>query len=274
MPDFTGKTPMADHRFLDESGDTAFYGTNRCNIIGQKGVSLAFSLGMVKFDGDISDVRRQVVGLQNTVEADEYLKSIPSVIKRANEGGFYFHASDDIPEVREKMFRFIKTLDCSLEMVVGRKIPELFIKKHDRDERNFYADMLSHLLKNKLMMGRKLVLNIAGRPKSTHRANLDAVLVKAVERHAKTRSVESIRAEVVFNVQTPRTESLLNVADYMCWAVQRVFERGETRYYDYIAEKIALVVDLYDREKYEGNRNYYTRKNRLTSTNKISPPSP
>jgi hypothetical protein len=46
-------------------------------------------------------------------------------------------------------------------------------------------------------------------------------------------------------VQTHYTEALLNVADYLCWSVQRVFERGETRYYDFLGDRINLVVDLY-----------------------------
>jgi hypothetical protein len=54
--------------------------------------------------------------------------------------------------------------------------------------------------------------------------------------------------------------------------VQRVFEQGEVRHYNYLAEKIRLVVDLYDRERYEGSRNYYDRKNPLTAQNKLGPP--
>ena len=74
---------------------------------------------------------------------------------------------------------------------------------------------------------------------------------------------------MVFNVQQPTREPLLNIADYFCWAVQRVFERGETRYYDFISEKVSMIIDLYDSEKYEGNQNYYGRKRKLTSGNLI-----
>ena len=83
-----------------------------------------------------------------------------------------------------------------------------------------------------------------------------------------------IRSTVVFNVQTPRTEPLLCIADYLCWAVQRVFERGEMRHYEFIRDKIALVVDLYDSEHYAGGGNYFTREHPLTTQNKLSPPLP
>jgi len=70
-----------------------------------------------------------------------------SVAKKIAEDGFYFHANEDPPEVRERFFRFIKTLDCSVEIVVGRKIPSLFAKKHNNRESEFYAQQ-SQLLGN------------------------------------------------------------------------------------------------------------------------------
>jgi hypothetical protein len=212
--------------------------------------------------------------LQQEVLADRYVNTIPSVLKKSQGKGFYFHATDDPPEVRERFFRFIEGLDCSIEVMVARKIPRLFLTKHNGKDSEFYADVLSHLLKNKLRLGQKLVLNIAERGNSTKNTNLELALNKAVERHGKKHATDGITSTVVFNVQNHHTEPLLNVADYLCWAVQRVFERGETRYYDFLGDKISLVVDLYDSASYVGNQHYYTRKHRLTVAQKLSPPSP
>lgn len=265
---------VSSHRFLDEAGDTTFFGKGRIPIVGREGVSLSFSIGMVKFNGDLNQIRNQVRALQKEILEDRYLNTIPSIRKKCQGKGFYFHATDDPPEVRERFFRFIDSLDCSVEVMVARKIPALFTSKHNGKDAEFYADLLSHLLKNKLMMDQKLVLNIAERGNSTKNANLERALAKATERHAKKHGNGDVACKVVFNVQNHHTEPLLNVADYMCWAVQRVFERGETRYYDFLNEKISLVVDLYDSASYPGNRNYHTRKNPLTATKKLSPPSP
>jgi hypothetical protein len=268
MSDSTA-TFQTSHRFLDEAGDTTFYGKGKIIAIGQPGVSLAFSLGMVKFNCDLVILRRSVVELQHSIETDDYLKDIPSVQKKISKGGFHFHATDDPPEVRERMFKFIKAVDCSLEIVAGRKMPSLFLRKHNGKESEFYADLLSHLVKTKLKQDRKLVLNIAERGPSTKNANLDLALQKAVDRFGKKWDVSEIRSKVVFNVQNPRTEPLLNIADYLCWAVQRVFERGEMRHYDFVRDKISLVVDLYDSANYEGSQNYYTRNRPLTAANKL-----
>ena len=268
------KEEVVDHRFLDEAGDTTFYGKGRTSIVGQQGVSLSFSIGMVRFHGDLNELRKAVCALQAEVVADSYVRDIPSVAKKAGAKGFYFHATDDPPEVRERFFKFIKQTNCTCEVMVARKIPSMFALKHHHQEVEFYADVLSHLLKNKLKLGQKVVLNIAERGASTRNANLQLALTKAVERFEKKFSSDAISSLVVFNVQNHQTEPLLNIADYLCWSVQRVFERGETRYYDFLGDKIRLVVDLYDSAKYKGSLNYYRGKRRLTRENKISPPSP
>lgn len=260
------------HRFLDEAGDTTFFGKGRVPILGQDGVSRCFGLGMVKFAGPILEVRAQVEQLCRAVEADAYLNRIPSVMKRIQSGGFFFHAKDDPPEVRERLFKWIHATDCSLEMVMGRKIPALFARKHHGQDSEFYADLLSHLLKTKLKLGQRLVINIAERGKTTRNHVLELAMTKARERFHKKQDLSEISSEVVFNVQNPRTEPLLCVPDYLAWTVQRVFERGETRHYDFMRERISLVVDLYDAEKYEGSRNYYTPKRPLTAENRIGPP--
>ena len=82
------------HRFLDEAGDATFYGKGRIPILGEAGVSNAFMLGMVRFDEDLSIVRQTIIDAQKKVEDSRYYRKVPSVVKRVNKGGFYFHAKD------------------------------------------------------------------------------------------------------------------------------------------------------------------------------------
>ncbi len=264
--------PETFHRFLDETGDTTFYGKGRKVIIGTSGVSLSFGLGVVRIDRPLEDVRQEVRALEAQVEADPLLNTIPSVQKRITSGGFYFHACKDTPDVRAVLLRYLREVPCEAEMVVARKIPALFEKQHNGREDEFYADLLAHLAKNRLKRAGTLVLNVAERGSSTREKVLTDALILATERAAKKWGAENFKARAVFNVQNPRTEPLLTVSDYLCWAVQRVFEQGEVRHYNYLAEKIRLVVDLYDRDKYAGNGNYYDKKNPLTAGNKLGPP--
>jgi hypothetical protein len=271
-PEKTAAAKEVVHRFLDETGDTTFFGAGRKLILGQNGVSLSFGMGILRIDRPLGDVRREIVVLQQQVEADPLLNAIPSVRKRVVSGGFFFHACKDAPEVRSVLLRYLHDLPCEAEIVIGRKIPALFERKHHGREEEFYADMLSHLLKRRMKRDRKLVLNVAERGSSTREHVLTEALWLALQRAYDWRGVEAIRTHVVFNVQTPRTEPLLTVSDYVCWSVQRVFEKGETRFYDYLIDKIRVVVDLYDRAKYAGSKNYYTKRNPLTAANKLGPP--
>ena len=278
-----------EHRFLDEAGDCTFYGKKKKNILGTLGVSNCFIIGMVKYKEPLETIRQEIIQLQRSIEDDPYFR-VPSVVKKIDSGGFYFHAKDDIPEVRKIFFDYILQKKLSFEAVVARKSIDRFANKHKDKEQYFYADLLSHLMKNKMQKEQRLILNIAEKGTSTKNNNLELALEKAKERFAKTLNRQNhsslntesetgpgvlrrkdIRSGLVFNVTNQRQEPLLNVADYLCWTIQRVFEKGETRFYNLMQEKISLVVDLYDSENYDGFKNYYSPKKPLTDKNKISP---
>lgn len=180
-------TPQSEtfHRFLDETGDTTFYGKGRKLIVGQDGVSLSFGLGVVRIDRPLEEVRREVRSLEAQVEADPLLNPIPRVQKRVASGGFFFHACKDTPDVRAVLLRYLRELPCEAEMVVARKIPALFEKQHHGREEEFYADLLAHLIKNRLKRAGTLVLNVAERGSSTREKVLTDALRLATERAAK-----------------------------------------------------------------------------------------
>lgn len=258
-----------NHRFLDEAGDTTFFGKGRKLIIGGNGVSKAFIIGMVKFKEPLEDIRNKIIDLRNKVLNHNYLNNVVSIKRKIQSNTFYFHATDDIPEVRMMMYELMSGINCSFEAVVGRKIPAIFEKKHFGKENEFYADLLSHLLKNKFTKPQKLVLNISERGSSTNNNNLQKALQIAKSRFLSNNTDKEIFSQIEFNIQNHTNEPLLNIADYFCWAIQRVFELGETRYYDFISDKISKVVDLYDTTKYKNWGNYYGINNKLSSNNII-----
>ena len=105
---------VTDHRFLDEAGDTTFYGSGHKLILGQDGVSHSFIIGMLKVSEPLPALRAAVSAQQAAVAADDYVNIIPSVAKKMARGGFYFHAKDDPQEVRAAFFKFIATRDTNV----------------------------------------------------------------------------------------------------------------------------------------------------------------
>lgn len=262
------------HYFLDEAGDSTFYGKGRVPILGQPGVSNCFILGLLKVNEPLEAVRAKVRDLQNQIAEDPYYNKVPSIQKKKASYGYYLHAKDDVPEIRKAAFELIRSIDCNFEAVVARKIYYLFEKKHNSKEAEFYADLLSHLLKNRLGKSDRLVLNISERPGYTAFNNLQQGLNKALDQARFRNPQRAQQCKVVFNVQKPKVESLLNIADYLCWAIQRVFEMGQTRYYDYVGDKISVIWDLYDFAKAGGGKNYYSKTRKLTEANCINEKSP
>ena len=62
---------------------------------------------------------------------------------------------------------------------------------------------------------------------------------------------------------TPDHAGGLQAVDYLLWALQRLYERGEDRYWEYVAEKVSLVHDVDDTRENEYGA-YYTKKNPFT----------
>lgn len=267
--------PQEYSRFIDEAGDMTFFKKGKIPAIpGENGVSQVFMLGMVKIKQPLEEAQKIITDFCLEIEASSYFNSIPSVAKRIKSGGYYPHASKDPAELRYKFLELLASgkLNFTAQIIVGRKDTTRFVNKHNRKEQEFYADLLSHLLKDKANYD-KLVLTIAERGNSTRTSNLEAALIKAYERN-KTRGGKDYRAKVEFNVQQYGTEPILAIIDYVLWTVQRIFEKGETRHYDLLKNDIRQIFDVYNLEKAgteNGWKNYYSPTNPLTTDNRITP---
>ena len=75
------------HRFLDEAGDTTFYGKGKTPIIGAEGVSNYFILGMLTINEPIDMVRAKIIQLQTSIANDPYLLAVPSIQKKKSKMG-------------------------------------------------------------------------------------------------------------------------------------------------------------------------------------------
>ncbi len=251
-----------EYYFVDESGDPIFYNKYGKLIIGNEGVSKALILGFIKTD-DPHSIRAALVKLREEISKDEYLKDIPSIKKSL----VAFHAKDDTPEVKEKVFRLIKDLNFSAEIYVGRKIPDMFNKKYERKEYKFYDDLVSKLFENKLHISSNNEIYFAVRGSKVRQQPLENAIIQSKLKFEKK---QNIKIDSTLNIypQIPSGEPCLQVIDYVNWSIQRFFEKGQDRYFKFIEEKVKFIVDIYDLDKYPNN--FYSKKNPL-DLKKISP---
>ena len=95
------------HRYLDEAGDTTFYGKGKIPLLGTFGVSSNFLLGMLTLNEPVQLIRQKIIELQNDIITDPYFNNVPSIHKKKSTFGYFLHAKDDIPEVRKLVFDLI-----------------------------------------------------------------------------------------------------------------------------------------------------------------------
>lgn len=248
--------------FVDESGDPVFYDRYGNLIIGKEGVSKTLILGFILVD-DPKPIRFALSELRHQILKDKYLQGIPSLEKTL----IAFHAKDDCPEVRERVFRVISKLDFTVETFVARKISGLFVKRHHRRETEFYDDLISKLFENKLHLARYNKIYFAVRGNRPRQSPIEQAIKNAVSSFEK-RWKTKIDTEVEVTAQSPSGEPCLQVIDYVNWSIQRAFEKGQDRFFKFIDDKIAYLVDIYDTKKYP--KNFYNKKNKFELT-KISP---
>jgi hypothetical protein len=139
-----------------------------------------------------------------------------------------------------------------------------FTKKHNRNETEFYFDIVYHLLKDHLNAEDTFYqVFLSARNKNTQH-KLKAAIDNAIDRdNARRKSPIKVQynSEIVLSKETPE----LSIVDYMLWALQRYILKGEGRFYKALVEKYNLIIDLYDFDKYKakGMSNYYHAKKRF-----------
>jgi len=233
--------------FVDESGDPIFYDGYGNLIVGEKGCSPILILGFIETT-DPHAMRIALMDLHEQIAADDYLKDIPSIIKT----NFAFHAKDDVPEVRQLVFKLIQTLDFKAQFVVARKIERVFRNSFHAKEGVFYDYLVSRLFQNVLHRYKKNHIYFSQRGTRLRQAQFEQAILRGVYQFEEKWN-KKVQTEIKIAPQTIVGEPCLQVIDYMEWAVYRAFVRQEMRFYRFVQEKVSLLVDLYDNEKYPGN---------------------
>lgn len=248
--------------FVDEAGDPTFYDRYGSLIVGHEGCSPIFILGMIE-TADPAPIRKALAELHQQIATDEYLQGIPSITKT----NLAFHAKDDVPEVRQAIFKCLRDLDFKAQFVVARKIERVFRTTFHGSETRFYNRLVSQLFENTLHRYQNNRIYFAKRGSRERQQPLRQAIeagILAFETRWKTK----VDTRLFVTAQTPVGEPCLQVIDYMNWAVYRAFVKREMRYYHFVQDKVSLLVDLYDYAKYPNN--WYSRSNPF-EINKTSP---
>jgi len=265
----------ADHvtirYFVDEAGDPRLFQRRRKLALGTEGVSDYFILGKLEVDDPVA-LSRDLEALRAELLADPYLKSAPSMQPERKKTATLFHARDDLPEVRREVFKLLGRHELAFYAVVRDKhrIVEEVLARNKADEsywykeNDLYDDLVHHLFKSRFHRGDHFEILFARRGKSDRTAALKLALENARRTYERDFGVAS-RATVGVKAAYSRESAGLQAADYFLWALQRLYEREEDRFWESVREKARLVYDVDDTREAPYGR-YYTAEKPLTLT--------
>lgn len=261
-------TPSAKHYFVDEAGDPVLFDARGRVLIGTEGCSRYFAVGLldvadaVKLSAELNQLRADLL-------ADPYFKNVPSMQPAARKTALYFHAKDDLPEVRREVFKLLPQHQLKFSAVVRDKQAVLdYVRarnergaayRYQSDE--VYDNTVRRLFKERLHKHEGYTIRFAIRGNSHRTAAFRAALEQARDRFARARGI-TITSKLDVKACRPTDEPALQAVDYFLWALQRTFEKREDRYLALLWPQCSLVVDVDDTRTAEYGA-YYTKQKPL-----------
>ena len=257
------------HYFVDESGDLVLFGRRGKVLVGHAGCSNCFMIGVAHLpapehaDEVLTNLRRELRG-------DPYFKGVPSMQPEEKKTALYFHAKNDLPEVRREVFKVLPALGAKVQVAIRPKADLVGLAKrlHSAGERltenQVYDDMIARLFRNLLHKADENKIVFAKRGKIARYEALAAAIGKAKQNFEKKWGRPSGKPTSIRSLHAWSCAGL-QVIDYDLWALQRLYERGEDRYFELLRPGYRLIMDLDDTR----NRAYgewYSDRNRLDIT--------
>ena len=259
--------------FVDEAGDLTLFGRRGKCLLGTHGVSGCFMVGLAHVL-QVSKVGAEMLALHRRLLADAYLSSIPSMPPDAAKTARCFHAKDDCPEVRMQVFKLLAEHDIKVQVAIRRKRPLLEEARAGRPkgrrwENKVYDDLVKTLFRDSLHKAPSIIY-FARRGKSAREETLRQAIERAKEnfRRRFPQAATDQPADVIPSV--PSQIVGLQVIDYFLWALQRLYERGEDRYFNFLRDHYRLIMDFDDKRNKKRYGEWYSDQNPLTKQ-KIQP---
>jgi hypothetical protein len=249
--------PSTLHFFVDEAGDPTLFDAKGRILVGQEGCSKTFILGKLDV-ADPAALHRTLEQLRANLLADPYFKRVPSMQAERGKTARAFHAKDDVPEVRREVFKVLAQFDLRFYGVVRHKTALLaYVRQRNEREAGYryrgdelYDTLVEELFRRYHPLTDRLEICFATRGNKARTHAFRTAIEKA---EARFESQYGIRrsAEVAIVASTPPQKAGLQAVDYFLWALQRHYERDESRYVELVWDKVVEIEDL---DRIEGGR--------------------
>ncbi|MDG4594672.1 MAG: DUF3800 domain-containing protein [Candidatus Contendobacter sp.] len=269
---FTNVTASADkngdtlHLFVDEAGDpTLFEGRRGKPLVGSPGCSRYFILGKLEVI-DPAALAHKLTTLRMEMLNDPYFAGVESFRPERKKTAHAFHAKDDLPEVRYRIFSLLRAegtalrfhaVVCDKNALLGREEAKRAADQTYRYQPNVLYDSLVRSLFSKFhRLADRYELCVARRGHKDRNQALTLALEHA-ERDFEATYGFSRGGSGAWRIRVsdPGTEVCLQAVDYFLWALQRFYEQRthlqtgepmprEDRYLNLLWPQMAEIHDL------------------------------
>lgn len=239
--------------YIDEAGDLTLFDKKGRVIVGSDGVSRTFMLGGLRlYEEEV--LAQKLEELRQNLLADPYFKNVPSMQLSEGKTARAFHAKDDLPEVRYEVFKLLSKFEAEVVVSVRHKTGLvdkarlLFERGQKLRENDVYDEMITELMVYHQHYEPRIEVVFARRGKAPRAQALQEAINRSMFHEVLPDGSRKPGYEFDVHSAHPWERAGLQVVDYYLWAVQRSYERGETRYYEYLADKFKLIIDWDDPE--------------------------
>jgi hypothetical protein len=283
------ESAQKQHLFVDEAGDpTIFNGKGEINI-GELGCSRYFMLGKLEVD-DPPALASRLNQLRMELIAHPYFAGVESFKAERKKTALLFHAKDDLPEVRFRVFELLREMGnalrfhavvCDKLKIAEREQAKRSVQPGYRYNPNsLYDDLTESLFSKFHRLADGYELCVAKRGNKDRNQALRQALERAERtfEHTYGFSRGGIKVWSV-TISNPETVTCLQAVDYFLWAVQRFYEARmnaqtgeilrEDRYLNLLWPQIGEIHDLHIGPEYG---TFFNHTNPLTLEKRFPPP--
>ncbi len=259
------------HYFVDESGDATLFNSRGRVLVGTQGSSNFFILGVLDVP-DPDALTRALSDLRQRLLADPYFNNVPSMQVEQGKTAVAFHAKDDAAEVRREVYKLLHDWEGLRFFAVVRDKHKVVAYVRQRNESDpgyrynpneLYDYMVRRLFRDRLHKDDAYNIYFATRGRSDRTEALLSAVEASRQNLFRRWGIQGTSAIEIRPVAA-RRHACLQAADYFLWALQRLYEKREIRYLEYLWPAFRLVHDLDDTRAARYGR-YYTQKKPLTA---------
>lgn len=237
--------------FVDEAGDLTLFNKKGQILVGNEGVSKCFIVGFTYIPNPRL-VKFELEKLRKALLADPYFKDVPSMQLQSKKTALLFHAKDDLPEVRREVFKLLPQFNVKVQVAIKRKGELALFAKQMFDltnqkikENEIYDELIKRLFRNVLHKAQENVILFARRGVSNRNIALEQAIQNAKRNFEIAYNKKSDKPVKIYSSYSHESYGL-QVIDYYLWALQRMFEKGEDRFFELVKNDYRLIMDLDD----------------------------